>query len=75
MTSINLLFTQSINGVIGRENEILWYLNKELFDFREKTKGQISSFTEITMKAFVMLHYPTTNRRDKHSLQITEIAK
>lgn len=26
---------------MGRENEIIWYLNQELINFREKTKGQI----------------------------------
>lgn len=41
MKSIKLYFTRSPNGVIGRENEILWYIHKENSEFREKTKDQI----------------------------------
>lgn len=41
MRSINLYFTKSLNDVIGRENEFIWFLNKESSDFRERTKDQI----------------------------------
>ena len=41
MKSINLLFTQSVNGVMGRENEILWHLNTAFLEFKTKTKDQI----------------------------------
>lgn len=41
MKSINLRFTKSINDVIGRENEFIWFLNKETSDFRETSKDQI----------------------------------
>jgi dihydrofolate reductase len=41
MKNIKLYFTRSANGIIGRENESIWYLHNELINFREKTKGQI----------------------------------
>lgn len=41
MKSINLYYSKSLNNVIGRENEIIWYHHSVLSDFREKTKGQI----------------------------------
>lgn len=41
MRSINLYFTKSLNEVIGRENEFIWFLNKESSDFKDRTKDQI----------------------------------
>ncbi|MGL4668651.1 MAG: dihydrofolate reductase [Saezia sp.] len=37
--SINLIFARSINGVIGRDNNMPWHLPEDLAHFRECTQG------------------------------------
>ena len=37
--SINLIYASSINGVIGRDNSMPWYLPEDLEHFKECTQG------------------------------------
>lgn len=41
MKNIKLIFTKSANNVIGKENDIIWYMPNDLNDFKEKTTGNI----------------------------------
>lgn len=37
--SINLIFARSLNGVIGRDNTMPWYLPEDLIHFKKCTQG------------------------------------
>lgn len=41
MKNIKLIFTRSANNIIGRENDVIWYLSNDVKDFSEKTSGHI----------------------------------
>lgn len=62
MKSINLLFTKSTNNVIGRENEMLWYLSKEDTEFRDKTKNQIVLMGMRTWETIPTIKKPFSDR-------------
>jgi dihydrofolate reductase len=62
MKSINLLFTKSTNNVIGRENEMLWYLSKEDTEFRDKTKNQIVLMGMRTWETIPTVQKPFSDR-------------
>lgn len=65
MKSINLHFTKSLNDVIGRENEFIWFLNKESSDFRDKVKGQIILMGKRTWETI-----PTSMKQNMNCLNV-----
>lgn len=72
MKNIKLIFTRSANNVIGRENEVIWYLPNDVHDFKEKTSGHIVLMgmktwenTPSSMKPFPNRHNVVLTR-DNH---------
>lgn len=65
MRSINLYFTKSSNDVIGRENEFIWFLNKESSDFKDRTKDRIVLMGKRTWETI-----PTTMKQNLTSLNV-----
>ena len=38
--SVNLIYAQAANGVIGRDNTLPWHLPEDLAHFRKQTSGR-----------------------------------
>jgi dihydrofolate reductase len=62
MKSINLYFIKSQNNVIGKENEFLYYLQREQTEIRSKTENQIILFGKRTWETIPTNSKPLQNR-------------
>ena len=62
MSKINLIFAQSLNGIIGNKGDLPWHLPDELKEFKEKTMGSVVVMGRKTWDSLPEKMKPLPNR-------------
>lgn len=68
MKNIKLIYTRAANNIIGKENDVIWYLPNDIRDFKEKTNGNI-----VLMGMKTWENTPTSMKPfpDRHNVILT----
>lgn len=68
MKNIKLIFTKSANNIIGKENDVIWYVPNDIHEFKEKTNGHIVLMGKKTWENTPSSMKPFPNR---HNVVVT----